>query len=335
MTTHETLILTRGDVARLLTLDAAIEAVEEAFRAQGRGEAPPPAVLHVDAAGGGFHVKAARSGRGGGARSYFAAKVNANFPGNPARHGLPLVQGVVVLADGERGSPLAVMDSMELTALRTAAASAVAARYLARAEASIAVVCGCGVQGRLHLRALARVRRLERAFAVDVDLERARAAARELGSELGIPIAATTDLVTAALQADLIATCTPAAQFVLRRQDVAPGAFVAGVGADNPGKQELDPGLLAASTVVVDSLEQCATMGDLHHALAAGAMTRADVYAELGEVVAGRKSGRRRADETTIFDSTGVASTDVAAAAAVYERALAAGAGLRVRLGAA
>jgi ornithine cyclodeaminase/alanine dehydrogenase-like protein (mu-crystallin family) len=327
-----TLILTRADVARLLSLDAAIAAVEEAFRAQGQPGGPAPAVLHVPAAEGGFHVKAARSADGD-ARSYFAAKVNANFPGNPARHGLPLVQGVVVLADGERGTPLAVMDSMELTALRTAAATAVAARHLAREDARVAVVVGCGVQGRLHLRALARVRTLERAFAVDVDLERARRVAREAAAELGIPVAATTDLAAAARQADLLATCTPAARVVLRREDVRAGTFVAGVGADNPDKQELDPKLLAAATVVVDSLEQCAAMGDLHHALAAGALTREDVYAELGEVVAGGKPGRRSAQEITVFDSTGVASADVAAAAAVYDRALAAGAGVRVRLG--
>jgi ornithine cyclodeaminase/alanine dehydrogenase-like protein (mu-crystallin family) len=114
---------------------------------------------------------------------------------------------------------------------------------------------------------------------------------------------------------------------------VRPGTFIAAVGADSSDKQELDPGLMAAGIVVVDVLEQCALIGDLHHALETGAMSRADVHAELAEVVVGRKAGRRSADEVTIFDSTGTALQDVAAAAIVYEKAVAAGAGLRVVLG--
>jgi ornithine cyclodeaminase/alanine dehydrogenase-like protein (mu-crystallin family) len=116
------------------------------------------------------------------------------------------------------------------------------------------------------------------------------------------------------------------------RGDVRPGAFVAAVGADNPLKQELDPGLMASGKIVVDILEQCAAIGDLHHALEAGAVTEADVYAELGEIVAGRKPGRTSEEEIVIFDSTGTALQDVAAAAVVYERALRAGVGVRLTL---
>ncbi|HEX4574320.1 MAG TPA: hypothetical protein VH158_04265, partial [Gemmatimonadales bacterium] len=121
---------------------------------------------------------------------------------------------------------------------------------------------------------------------------------------------------------------------ILGAEDVRPGTFVAAVGADHPEKQEIAPTLMAASRVVVDVLEQAATIGDLHHALAAGVLTRADVDAELGEVVAGRKPGRRTPEETIVFDSTGMALQDVAAAATVYERALQAGRGLAVLLGA-
>jgi ornithine cyclodeaminase/alanine dehydrogenase-like protein (mu-crystallin family) len=119
---------------------------------------------------------------------------------------------------------------------------------------------------------------------------------------------------------------------LLGREHVAPGSFVAAVGADNENKQELDAALMAAATVVVDSLEQCATIGDLHHALAQGLLSKADVHAQLAEVVAGRKPGRRSADEITIFDSSGVAIEDVAAAAVVYEKAVGAGRGLSVDL---
>ena len=131
----------------------------------------------------------------------------------------------------------------------------------------------------------------------------------------------------------MIVTCTPSRVPLLSAADVPTGAFVAGVGADNEDKQELAPDLMAGSTVVVDVLEQCATIGDLHHALMAGVMRREDVHAELADVVSGRKSGRTSRDEITIFDSTGTALEDVAAAAIVYERAALEGRGTEIRLG--
>jgi alanine dehydrogenase len=127
-------------------------------------------------------------------------------------------------------------------------------------------------------------------------------------------------------------TCTPSRTPLLRREDVAGGTFIAAVGADNEDKVEIDPALMAAGTIVVDSLEQCATIGDLHHALARGALSMADVHAVLADVVAGRKPGRTSADEITIFDSTGVAIEDVAAAAVAYERAIALGRGITIDL---
>ncbi len=133
--------------------------------------------------------------------------------------------------------------------------------------------------------------------------------------------------------ADVCATCTPSKTPLLLRRDVSPGTFIAAVGADHPDKQELEPALLIASTLVVDHLEQCAAIGELHHALESGVMTRRDVHAELAEIVAGRVRGRDREAETIVFDSTGTGLQDVAAAALVYERALAAGAGLSVALG--
>jgi ornithine cyclodeaminase/alanine dehydrogenase-like protein (mu-crystallin family) len=159
-------------------------------------------------------------------------------------------------------------------------------------------------------------------YAVDRQRENAQRFAREMSSELGVEVIASNDLAAVARLSDICVTCTPAREAILGVDDVAPGTFVAGVGADNPNKQELDPALLARSAVVVDILEQAVTSGDLHHAIAAGVMTRADVRAELGEVVAGRKRGRLDDDEIVIFDSTGTALQDVAAAAAVYEKAI-------------
>jgi alanine dehydrogenase len=324
-----TLLLTRGDVAALLTLDECIAAVEHAFALQAEGKALGPGVLALHAASGGFHVKAAGLPLG---RFYVAAKVNANFPDNPAR-GLPTIQGVVVLSDGETGQLLALMDSMEITALRTGAVTAVAARYLARPDARVATIVGCGRQGRIQLAALASVRKLERVYAVDRDATISRRFADRMSAELGVDVRPVAALAEASRQSDLWVTCTPSRSPLLSRENVAPGAFVAAVGADNEHKQELDPGLLAAASVVVDSLEQCAAIGDLHHALRAGAMSLTDVYAELAEVVVGRKPGRRSPEDIVVFDSTGVAIEDVAAAAMVYEKALGAARGVTVELG--
>lgn len=327
----EVLVLTRRDVGALLDLDACIGAVEQAFRLYGEGKTAEPGVLGIPVEGGGFHIKAGLLDLG---RRYFAAKTNANFPDNPTRHSLPTIQGVIVLADAERGTPLALIDSMEITTLRTGAATAIATKHLARPDARTATILGCGIQGRVQLRAVRAVRPLERVYACDRDPAIARRFAREMAAALGLDVEATTDLAGAARTSDVIVTCTPSRVPVLGPDDVRPGTFVAAVGADNPEKQEIAPALLAASRIVADVIEQAATMGDLHHALVAGVLTRADVHAELGEVVAGRKRGRCSPEETIVFDSTGMALQDVAAAAAVYERAVQAGRGLAVALGA-
>jgi alanine dehydrogenase len=321
------LLLTRSDVADLLDLDSCIAAVEEAFRLHGTGDAVT-GVLGIHVPGGGFHIKAGTLRL---SRPYFAAKTNANFPNNPAKHGLPTIQGVIVLADAELGTPLALLDSSEITTLRTGAATAVAAKYLAREDARTAAIIGCGNQGWVQLRALRRVRPLTAVRVYDRDRGRAEDLARTLGPELGLTIDVANDPAAAARKSDIVVTCTSSNQPILDLGDVTQGAFVAAVGADNPDKQEIAPALLAASRVVVDVLEQAATIGDLHHALAAGAMTVDDV-SELGQIVAGRLPGRRAPTEVIVFDSTGMALQDVAAAATVYERALAAGRGVFVQL---
>jgi alanine dehydrogenase len=326
--TTETIVLTRRDVADLLEMGECIDAVGRAFRLNAEGRATPPGVLGVHVRGGGFHVKTA--GLPLGDRTYFAAKVNANFPGNDERFGLPTIQGVIALFDLESGYPLALLDSGHITSVRTAAATAVAARHLSRVDDAVVTICGCGVQGRDQLRALARVRPIRLALAFDTDASRAETYAVAMSRELGVDVRAVRDLAVATRQSDISVTCTTSRRAILHRGDVPAGAFVAAVGADNPEKQEIDPALLAASTVVVDALEQCATIGDLHHALTAGLMTRADVQAELGEVIAEQKPGRTTDDEIIVFDSTGTALQDVAAAALVYERALLSDRGVRV-----
>jgi alanine dehydrogenase len=323
-------VLGAVDVEALLTPRECIDAVEDAFRRWALGEVGDPAMLGVHLDGGAFHIKAGAMRVGN--RNYFAAKTNGNFPGNPERRALPSIQGVIALSDGESGLPLAVIDSIRITELRTAAASAVAARHLARQGASHLTVIGCGAQARSQVRALNEVRRLSRVTLVDRDSVRAQRVSRWVKEELDVPVEAHTDIGAAIGACDMCVTCTTSTQPIVTADMVRPGTFVAAVGADSPAKQEIDSSLLARSKVVADSIDQCATIGDVHHAIAAGLMTRDDVFASLGEVVAGLEPGRETEDEIIVFDSTGTALQDVAAAALVYERAIAAGRGVQVDL---
>lgn len=325
-----TLLLKRSEIARLLGVEECIAAVEQAFKLHAEGKTSPPGILGIHARDGGFHIKAGLLELG---RSYFAAKVNANFPENKERFGLPLIQGIIALCDAQNGTPLALMDSMEITIIRTGAATGVAAKYLARRDAKVATICGCGNQGRISLKALAHVRPLTRAYAFDIDEGQARRFANELSKELGLEVDAVNDLAKAVRESDICVTCTPSKRYFLNSEYVAPGTFIAAVGADNEEKQELDPALMVSNKVVVDLLEQCATIGDLHHALEKGLVRKSDVYGELGEVIAGKKAGRISDDEIIIFDSTGIALQDVAAATIVYERAIGNGAGVVIDLG--
>jgi alanine dehydrogenase len=325
-----TLLLTRKDVSELLTLNDCVLVVEQAFRLQGEGRAPAPGVLGVHAQGGGFHIKAGTLPL---SRNYFAAKANANFPGNPAR-GLPTIQGLVLLFDADNGQVLAAMDSMQITILRTGAATAVAMKYLARKDSRIATICGCGNQGRVQLRAVKLTCQLEKVFVWDINKDAAEQFSVAMAAELGISVAPVADLPAALRQSDICVTCTPAKKFFVLEEDVPQGMFIAAVGADNEDKQELDPALLGPKNkVVADVVGQCAAIGDLHHALTAGTATLPGVYAELGEIVCGKKRGRTSAEEITIFDSTGMALQDVASAALVYEKAVTAGKGLKLDFG--
>ncbi|MFI5015577.1 MAG: ornithine cyclodeaminase family protein [Hyphomicrobiales bacterium] len=325
------LILTRTEVARLMDFSDYVAAVEQGFRASATGGTVSSVPLHIAAQGGGFHAKAALIRA---AKPYTAVKINGNFPGNPERNGLPTIQGVIVLFDADNGCVLAVMDSIEITLHRAAAATALAARYLARPASATATICGCGDQGRVQLAALRHALPLRHVHAWDIDAAKAKDFADEMGSRWNLDIRPAASLRAAATASDAIVTCTTAHQPFLGRADVAPGTFIAAVGADSHDKSELEPDLMGAATVVADVLAQCVVMGDLHHAIRAGAMHAEDVHGELGELVVGAKRGRSGDGEITIFDSTGTAIEDVASAARVYERASAEGIGMPCRLGA-
>jgi ornithine cyclodeaminase/alanine dehydrogenase len=287
MNAGDIIFLGSRDVRNLLSVEDCIPAVEEAFRLHGEGKAQAPGVLGIHIDGGGFHIKAGLLDL---RMRYFAAKVNGNFPGNPSRFDLPTIQGVIVLCDAEKGTPLAVMDSRDVTSLRTAAATAVAARYLARPTSQTITICGCGEQGRHQVRALAHIFHLRNIFVFDTSAERATRFAEELSAELQLAIMPVSELRPAIAQSDICVTCTPSQHPVLCADDVPEGTFVAAVGADNSYKNEIHPALMSKAKVVCDVLEQCAVMGDLYHALESGAISRS-VFTDLGSIVAG-KAGR-------------------------------------------
>ena len=327
MTSLDTILLTRRDVGNLLDIGTCIPAVEMAFRSYAEGRTIPPKVLavHVDAAA--FHIKAGAMTLD---QHYFVAKTNANFPHNPKKFGLPTIQGIVLVFDADNGKVLAIMDSMELTILRTGAATGLAAKYLSRPDSSVATIVGCGQQGVISLKALKKVRRIVTAFAFDADYDRAEEFSSTLAAELETAIIPVRELSEATQQSDICVTCTPSKRPLLFKGDVKAGTFIAAVGTDNEEKNEIDADLVASCKLVTDITEQCAAIGDLHHALNKGQVTMSHVYAELGQIVAGKKSGRENDEEIILFDSTGMALQDVASAAIVYERARDEGYGLKV-----
>ena len=323
-TTPPALLLDRRTIADLLSLDECIVAVEAAFAAHARGETLAPGLLHGDGVGGEYHIKA------GGLRvpqPRYACKINSSFFQNRATNGLPNIQGLIALYDAADGRPLAVMESAEITIKRTGSATAVAAKYLAKADARVATIVGAGIQGAIQLEALTRVRPLAKVFVCDRDPSLTAPFAARLAEKLKIDVQPHADLAAAARQSDIVVSCTPSKRWFIGRDMISPGTFVAGVGADSPDKQELEPALLAQASVVTDLTEQCAHVGDLHHAIAAGLMRATDVRGELGQVIVGQAHARRDAREIIIYDATGTALQDIAAAVLVYEKAVATGRG--------
>src|SRR5437762_4969907 len=186
-----TLLLSRSEVDRLLTMPECIAAVEKMFRALGEEKLPPPGILGIKSQLGGLHIKAAHLP---GDRDYIVAKLNTNFPRNRAQQDLPTIQGLIMVCDGANGRPLAVLDSIDITIKRTAAASAVAAKYLARPDSTVATICGCGQQAAAQLRALSFVLPLKKIYAFDSDFAAAEKLSTTLGADLDLPIEPVRDL---------------------------------------------------------------------------------------------------------------------------------------------
>jgi alanine dehydrogenase len=318
----------KRDVEALLDPASCLAAVERGLRDPHQSDVS--GVVGLPLPHGSFHAKVAIGGGGATGRRYLAAKLNMNLPGNPGSAGLPTIQGLLVLFDVATGSPLAVMDSASITVRRTAAASALAARELANADATTVAFIGCGAQAIDHLAALRQVRPIDAVLAFDQDRGAAERFARRAADETGIGVEITADLRSATSRSHVIVTLTPSMQPIVGLDDVRPGTFIAAVGADNETKVEIEPALMRAAIVVTDNRAQCSRIGDLRSAIAAGAMTLGDVRADLSEVLRDPVRGRHDASDIVIFDSTGLPLEDVAAAVLVHERGTIAGQRRRV-----
>jgi alanine dehydrogenase len=317
------ILLSARELRDLIDPASAIAALREAYRMLADHREDQGRSVGFTIPGGSIHVKA---GLLPGSHVAFAAKVNVNLPGNWQARRMPTIQGLVVLADTTNGRPLSILDSSALTAVRTAAAAALAATYGARAHSRIAAVIGCGMQARYQLAAFRAVFPLEEVRLYDIDPAKAEAFARTEG-ELCRPVGTVSEAVEGA---EICITCTTATTPVLAEDTPLKGCFIAAVGADNPAKQEIPPALFRRARVLVDDLEACASGGDLFHALTAGAIKREDVHADLAELAAGRKIGRESPDELVIFDSTGSGVQDVAMAWLAYRTALQTGRGIGI-----
>jgi ornithine cyclodeaminase/alanine dehydrogenase len=324
MESTNTILLQRNQVASLLSIEECMSAVEHAFLLYGEGKVATPKVIGMHVDRGGFHIKA---GILGAERSYFVAKMNANFPGNPKQNGFPSIQGVIIVCDANNGRLLALMDSIEITIIRTGAATGIAAKHLASSHVATVTICGCGNQGRISLKALMKVRNLKKVFAYDLEKKHAEKLKEEFEALTKIIVLNQDELSQALKQSQIVVTCTPSKQPFIHCDDISPGTFIAAVGADSEEKQELCSHLVASNKLVADIAEQSATIGEFHHAIHEGLMTASDLHAELGSIIAGKIPGRESDDEIIIFDSTGTALQDVAAASIVYERAVANGLG--------
>jgi len=318
-----TLLLSAADIRRLLDREALLRALRDAF-----AEYSTRKVISALRAGsplpgpGGRTVMIVFPGIIDGIPA-FTVKVNTKIPG-AARS----VVGSMNLTDLETGEVLAIMDSIVVTAERTALAGALAADVLARRDVPRVAVIGAGVQGEAQVRALQLVRRVERVDVVDSIPARAEAYAARVGPALGVEVVVHRDVPTAVRDADVIVTATWSKQPFLTRAMVRDGVHITAVGADEPAKGEVDAGLIASSLFVCDDRDLATSMG----AIAGAGLAPDAIHAELGEVIAGVKRGRVRADEITIFGSVGLAFQDLAAAWQVYNRAKELGVGTPVEL---
>ncbi|MFC4456340.1 ornithine cyclodeaminase family protein [Deinococcus sonorensis] len=314
-------VLDDDAIRALLGWPDVIALIDAAFAADARGQVSVLPVVGHSLNGGRYSIKSShlRLGAGEDTLEVFGLKMGSYFPGNLERD-LPTHSAAMLLGDPHTGQPSALLAANAITEYRTAAAGAVAARHLARGDAAVVALFGTGGQARAQLEALMTVRSVREVRIWSRSFARAERFAERLDLP-GVTARAVQDGQHACDGADIVVTVTPAEQAIVQRAWIAPGTHINAMGSDAPGKQELDPELVAAATLVVDRRAQSAALGELQEPLARGLMREEDVHAELGELCAGQRPGRTSDQEITVFDSTGVSLQDTALAGHVVRLA--------------
>jgi len=304
-----TLLLDRNAVKSMMRMGDVIKVVEEAFRMCGEGKGKMPAKVYLSVEKGDFRaMPAALPGCAG------MKWVNVH-PGNPSR-GLPSVMAVLIYSDRETGYPLAIMDATEITAYRTGAAAAIASKYLARRDSHTVGVIGAGYQAYTQILAHAELIKSIAINAADVS----KAAVDKLISALPqFPIKNCS--IQEAVASDIVCTLTPSRSPIVRKEWISPGTHINAVGADAPGKQELDPSILKEAVVVVDDIKQASGSGEINVPIQKGIYSVGEIYGTLAEIIVGKKKGRTDNRAITVFDSTGIAVEDIAVARLLFEKA--------------
>jgi alanine dehydrogenase len=313
----ETLLLGPDDVEENAAISEVIVAVEEAFEAYEAGRVQMPAKSYIDlpAYNGDFRSMPAYMDTG----EWDAAGikwVNVH-PDNPHEYDLPTVLGTMIYSDPQNAFPLALLDGTTITRKRTGAAAAVATDHLAVSDAASLGIVGAGVQSYTQLEAIGVVRDIEQVIVAD----RREEAIEQFVDRFGDDFDVRGGSIAEAAACDILSTVTPVESPIVSADDLGEHTHVNAMGADAPGKHELDPEILSSSKLVIDDYEQCTHSGEINVPWSEGLLSDDDLDGELGEIVAGKRPGRTADDGVTVFDSTGLAIQDVAAAHVVYERA--------------
>lgn len=323
-------VLSESELRQCARLESrTVDTIAGAFAALHRGEVVMPPVLSMDLPELNAEVDVKMAWVRG--LDGFAVKISPGFFNN-VRIGLPSLSGMMALFSAETGRlQAALLDNGWLTDLRTAAAGAVAARYLARENARVAAVLGTGLQARLQLEALLLVRPIERVLVWGRDAEKARGYAGEMSKKLGIAVEVADSATEAVQAADVAITTTPAREPILPKEALHPGLHVTAMGSDAEGKNEVAPDALAAADLLVcDRQPQCAERGELRAAIAAGTVDADAKLPELGAIAAAEIPGRENAEQITIADLTGTGVQDTAIAVLALEAATSAGFGTQI-----
>ena len=313
-------VLNMREIEQTLSMSDVLGLVEKAFaeRGQKRVQMPPKSYLFFPKFGGDLRMMPAYLEE----LDEVGVKLVNVHPNNPSKHDLPTVLATIVLFDPETGAPISIMDGTRITAMRTAAASGVAVKYLARKDAKVLGVIGAGYQSLFQLKALKRVMKIESVKIFDVIEKKAENLAVMAREEFDLNAGRVATAENAVMSSDVVVTVTPARTPIVKNEWVTEGMHINAIGADAPGKEELEAGILNRAKIVIDDWKQASHGGEINVPLSKGMITRANIYADMGEIVAGDKAGRVSDDEITVFDTTGLAIQDIITAWHAYEVAV-------------